>query len=176
MPHHGARAVLEVMNGPLARDELRRGGRSVQSFSESIEISVSPEEAFDFLADPQTAHIIDPAVVYYRPERVPMDVGVRNHIKARFYGVPMKFVSEVKVWEPGHRMVLKNIKPDRPVRAVATHLFERHERSTRYTWSMEIHRTGPGGALIARIFRRLMQRNARKQQARFKEIIESRAG
>lgn len=145
----------------------------MESFSESILIRVPPSQAFSYLANPETATVIDPAVIYYRPERLPMAVGVRNHIKARFYGIPMKMVTETKVWEEGHRMVIESVRPARPLMGRATHLFEPHELGTLYTWSMEIIPTGPGGNLAAKLFRRFMQKNARKQQTQFREIMEA---
>lgn len=148
----------------------------MESFSESIIIKSSPGAAFSYLGNPQTATLIDPAVIYYRPEHLPMGVGIRNHIKARVYGFSMKMVTETKVWEEGRRMVIESVKPSRPLKGIATHMFEPHELGTLYTWSMEIIPTSLGGNLAAKLFRRFMQKNARKQQARFKEIMETASG
>lgn len=142
-------------------------------FRESIVIRASPEEAFAYLANPDTASVIDPAVITYRPERLPMGVGVRNHIKVRFYGLPMSMVSETIVWEEGRRMVLDSVKPSRPVKGRATHLFEPHPDGTRYTWEMEFIPSGALGAVVARVFARFMRANAKEQQARFKAALES---
>jgi hypothetical protein len=142
-------------------------------FSESIVIRASPAAAFAYLADPSTASVIDPAVLSYEPDSLPMRAGTRNTIRVRMYGVPMTMVSVTREWEEGRRMVMESARPARPVRGAATHLFERHPEGTRYTWSMEMTPNGPGGCLLARIMSVVMRRNARRQQARFKRIMET---
>ena len=57
--------------------------RRAAAFSETIVFDVPPEYAFDFLADPSTAPIIDPAVIEYRPDDLPMREGVRVTIRKR---------------------------------------------------------------------------------------------
>lgn len=142
-------------------------------FSESTVLGVPPQEAFDFLADPSTAHVIDPAVISYEPEGGTMGAGVRNRIRARAFGVPMRMVSETTAWEPGRRMTMESVRPARPFVAVATHTFEDHPDGTRYTWSMEFRPNTPGGGLLARLFCGFMRRDARAQGARFKRAVES---
>ncbi len=136
-------------------------------------IHCSPEAAFAYLADPTTAPVIDPAVISYQPDSLPMRAGTRNSIRVRMYGIPMTMVSVTREWEEGRRMVLESVRPSRPVRGVATHLFEPIQEGTRYTWAMEMTPTGPGGALLARVMSVVMRRNARRQQARFKRIMEA---
>ena len=41
------------------------------------------------------------------------------------YGIPMTMVSRTLEWEQGRKMVLESIRPARPVRGRATHLFKR---------------------------------------------------
>jgi hypothetical protein len=142
-------------------------------FSESIVIKTSPETAFAYLADPATASVIDPAVRSYEPDSLPMRAGTTNTIRVRMYGVPMTMVSCTLEWEEGRRMVLASIKPARPMVGTATHLFERHPAGTLYTWSMEMKPNGPGGRLLSRLMTVMMRRNARKQQARLKRVLET---
>ena len=49
---------------------------------------------------------------------------------------------------------------------------EPHDGGTRYTWSMEIIPTVAGGRFLAPFFCRFMRMNARKQQERFKRVME----
>lgn len=144
-------------------------------FAESIVMAVPPETAFAFLADPSTAHVIDPAVISYVPERLPMDVGVHNEIRFRMFGLPMRARSVVLEWEPGRRMVMENVRPSKPLRAIATHLFEPHPDGCRYTWAMRFEPTVPGGGLAVALLSRFMRANARRQQVRFKAAVEARA-
>lgn len=143
-------------------------------FSESVRLGVPAEYAFAFLADPATAHVIDPAVREYKPDSVPMREGTRNLIRFTMWGLPMRATSIVREWEPGRRMVMENVKPARPVRAVATHSFTPDDEGCMYAWAMEFHYSGPFGALVGRVFARFMQSNARAQQVRFRQEVERR--
>jgi Polyketide cyclase / dehydrase and lipid transport len=142
-------------------------------FARSIVIEVTPAVAFDYLADPSTATVIDPAVIHYRPDHVPMDVGTRIDIKARLAGLRLRFESLVAVWEPGARMVMRSVSPARPIDVVAEHRFEADPCGTRYTWSAAATSNTPGGAVVAWLFCTLMRRNAARQQERLKSVLES---
>ena len=144
-------------------------------FSESVVIRTTPERAFAYLADPATAPVIDPAVISYEPDSLPMRAGTTNTIHVRMYGLPLTMVSRTLEWEEGRRMVVESIRPARPVVARATHLFEPHPDGTRYTWSMEMVPNGLGGRLMARVMTWAMRRNARRQQARFKQVMQGPA-
>ena len=104
--------------------------------------------------------MIDPAVMSYEPEGGAMGLGVRNHIRMKMLGIPVKLTSETIEWEPGRRMGFRSIKPARPAIGVATHLFERCPEGSLYTWSMEFVPTGVGGRAIAGLSAALLRRNA----------------
>ena len=142
-------------------------------FSETIVIKAPPEAAFAYLADPATAPVIDPAVLSYQPDSLPMRAGTTNTIRVRMYGFTTTMVSRTLEWDDGRRMVLESVRPARPVRGIATHVFEPHPEGTRYTWSMEITPTGLGGRILGRVMTVVMRRNARNQQARFKRAMET---
>lgn len=143
------------------------------SFSVTTLIRVAPAQAFWFLADPLTASVIDPAVTSYEPEGGTMGLGVRNRIRAKMLGVPMRVTSETIGWEPGEQMVLRSVKPARPAIGIATHRFDACPEGTMYTWSMEFHPTGRGGRLAAALSTRLFERNARVQQERVRVVLEA---
>jgi hypothetical protein len=145
-----------------------RSGFSVTTF-----IAVPPQCAFDFLANPLTASVIDPAVISYEPEGGIMGLGVHNHIRMRLLGIPLRVTSETTDWVPGERMTLQSIRPARPAVGVATHLFEACEGGTNYTWSMEFLPRGPGGRLAAAASAALLGANARKQQQRVRIVLEA---
>ena len=144
-------------------------------FSETITFEVPAPYAFDFLADPATATVIDPAVRDYRPDALPMRLGTRNTIRLRMWGVPLRATSVVKEWQPGAVMVMENERPARPVRVAAHHRFvpTGPERCT-YEWRIAVTPTGPFGSLTARLLARFMRSNATAQQARFKAEVERR--
>ena len=147
---------------------------SQPGFAESIRLDVPAEYAFAFLADPSTAHVIDPAVREYKPDSIPMRQGTRNLIRFRMWGIPLRVVSVVREWEPGSRMVMENVKPSWPVRAIATHSFAPDGDACTYTWAMEFHSSGQLGALAGRIFAGFMRSNAKAQQIRFREEVDRR--
>ncbi len=143
------------------------------SFSVTTRIRATPAQVFWFLADPLTASFIDPAVVSYEPEGGVMGMGVRNHIRVKMLGIPVKLTSETIEWEPGRRMGFRSIKPRRPAIGVATHLFEQCPDGTLYTWSMEFLPTCTGGRVIAGLSAALWERNAIVQQERVRRVIDA---
>lgn len=146
---------------------------SAAAFSVRTLIRASPSQVFWFLADPLTASVIDPAVVSYEPEGGVMGLGVKNHIRMRLLGLPLKLTSETIAWEPGMRMEFQSLTPRRPATAVATHLFEACDEGTAYTWSMEFLPNGIGGRAAARASAALLARNAVAQQERVRRVLEA---
>lgn len=144
-------------------------------FSESIVLPVSPNEAFAYLGDPTTASTVDPAVVSFESDMDPMDVGARNKVRFRMFGLLVSAESVVRNWTPGELMVIESTKPARPARGIATHRFQAHPEGTLYTWSMEFQPTAPGGRIAARIVAWGFGRAARRQQERFRDIMAERA-
>ncbi len=142
-------------------------------FSESMVIRAAPGKAFAYLGDPATATIVDPAIISYEPDSIPMRAGTINRVRARLGWIPVTMTTQVLAWEEGRRMVIESLRPSRPFKATATHRFESHADGTLYTWSMEFAPNLPGGGLAARLASRLMRRAVRAQQRRFKEIMES---
>ena len=143
-------------------------------FAETTTLRVPASYAFAFLADPSTARVIDPAIREYRPDRLPMGEGTRTLVRFRMWGIPVRAVSEVRVWEEGRRMVMENVKPAGPVRVIATHSFVPDGDSCRYTWAIELRPTGPLGRLVGPRFSRFMHANAKAQQDRLKHEVERR--
>jgi len=141
-------------------------------FAESIVLKVPPEEAFAYLGDPSTATAVDPAVISYEPDSIPMKAGTISRVRARLGVIPVSMTTRVRAWEEGRRMVIETVRPAYPFRAVATHLFEKHPEGATYTWSMDFSPTFPGGGLVAAVSSRLMRRAVKAQQVRFKEIME----
>jgi hypothetical protein len=143
--------------------------------AKSVELGVPAGYAFDFLADPSTATVIDPAIREYTPDTSPMGVGTRNRIRFRVWGIPVRAVSIVEAWEPGHLMMMVNERPRRPVQLRATHRFDAiGPERCRYTWQLDFVPTMPLGSLPARLLRRAMRANVAAQQHCFKAEVERR--
>jgi hypothetical protein len=105
-----------------------------------------------------------------------MGLGVRNHIRMKLLGIPVKLTSETIEWDPGRRMGFRSIEPGRPVVGVATHVFEPCPEGTLYTWSMEFLPTGVGGRVMAAFSAALLSRNAITQGERVRRVVEAAAG
>lgn len=149
-------------------------GVALARFSESITLRVPPTYAFDFLADPSTASIIDPAVIEYRPDEVPMRQGVRVKIRMRAWGVPTRIESVVAEWVPGRAMVMQGVRPSRPMTVTATHTFDSCTEGCTYTWAMTFEPNAPIGRFAVTASCRFMRRNAQRQQQLFKTHVEAR--
>jgi hypothetical protein len=128
-------------------------------------LEVPAHYAFDFLADPSTARLIDPMIREYRPDTAPMGVGTRNVLRLRVWGVPLRSESIVEAWEPGVLMRMASTRPTRPVKVLAEHRFEPlGDERCRYTWMITCEPTVPGGRVVARLFGRLLAANADARQ------------
>jgi hypothetical protein len=147
---------------------------ATQRFSESIILCVPPTYAFDFLADPSTAPTIDPAVIEYRPDKLPMRQGVRNLIRMRAWGIPTTIESVVAEWDPGRRMVMRLVRPSRPMTVTATHSFDPSPEGCLYVWEMTFESNAPLGRFVVTPSCRFMRRNAQRQQRLFKTHVEAR--
>ena len=64
-----------------------------RSFVAEAELPASVEVAFATLADPSTAHVIDPAVRRYEPDAFPMAVGTRIRIAMTVFHLPLPGVN-----------------------------------------------------------------------------------
>jgi hypothetical protein len=153
-------------------------GRPVSSAvtsSTTTELEVPAGYAFDFLADPSTATIIDPAIREYRPDTMPMGVGTRNVMRMRVWGFPARAESIVEAWEPGALMQFVSTRPTRPARVRAVHRFEPlGDERCRYTWTITVEPTVPGGRPLARIVSRFFAANAAAQGERFAAEVRRR--
>lgn len=147
--------------------------RSAQ-FTESVTLGVPPGYAFDCLADPSVAPIIDPAVIEYQPDDLPMRQGVRVKIRMRAWGLPTRIESVVTEWVPGQRMVMVGVRPSRPMTVTATHTFDSCAHGCTYSWAMTFEPNAALGRFAVTPSCRFMRRNAQRQQQRFKTLVESR--
>ena len=143
-------------------------------FSATTLLPHPPEVVFDLLADPASARLIDPSVISYEPDGGTMALGVRNTIRFRALGIPMRAVSDTTAWHPGELMQFRTLRPDRPFITTATHSFVPDVLGTTYTWSMTFEPTVLGGRIPAHVASRFFARNAARQQARLARVLGER--
>jgi hypothetical protein len=102
-----------------------------------------------------------------------MGLGVRNHIRMRMLGIPVRVTSETTGWIPGEQMTFRSVRPARPAIGIATHRFDACDGGTNYTWAMEFVPSGPGGRLLAALSAARLGANARAQQQRVRIVLEA---
>jgi len=102
------------------------------TFENTININRSPQEIFDYVADPVNAHKWQSQMVSVEwTSEGPPGVGSRQRAVSRFLGRDIEVISEFTVWEPPHRHSFKII--DGPFRVEGTMKFAAEENGTKVT-------------------------------------------
>ncbi len=118
-------------------------------------MQVAPEEAFAFFADALNLEAITPPWLAFRvitPGPIRMGPGTRIEYRLRLHRVPIRWLSEIAVWEAGRRFV--DVQVEGPYRLWEhTHTFEPDDGGTlirdRVRYSLP---HGPLGAVAHRAF------------------------
>jgi ligand-binding SRPBCC domain-containing protein len=79
----------------------------------SVELPAPLACVFPFFADPFNLELLTPLFLRFRiltPEPINMAVGVRIDYALRVHGIPLRWTSEITVWEPPHRFVDVQVK------------------------------------------------------------------
>ena len=114
-------------------------------------ISRTPEEVFPFFADVQNLERLTPPWLHFRvvSSNVAMCAGARIDYKLRLHGIPLKWQSEITVWEPPFRFV--DVQRRGPYRAwIHEHTFEPRNGGT--LMRDHVQYAVMGGALVRRFF------------------------
>ena len=109
-------------------------------------------EVFPFFANAFNLQTLTPPFLNFRvvtPSPIEMRVGLRIDYRLRLHGLPLRWQSEITVWEPPHRFVDEQRRgPYR--RRVHEHRFEGRQDGTQVSDS--VHYAVYGGRLIERLF------------------------
>jgi ligand-binding SRPBCC domain-containing protein len=95
-------------------------------------VPVPPAEAFEFFADAYNLEAITPAWLHFRvasPAPIAMGAGTLIRYRLRLHGVPVRWLTRIETWEPGHRF--QDVQVRGPYRIWRhTHTFAPHEAGT----------------------------------------------
>jgi ligand-binding SRPBCC domain-containing protein len=106
-----------------------------------------PEELFPFFADSGNLEQLTPPWLHFRivSPKVDMRAGARIDYMLRVHGIPLKWQSEITVWEPPFRFV--DVQTRGPYRAwIHEHTFESYDEGT--VMRDQVQYAVRGGALI----------------------------
>lgn len=140
----------------------------------STDINRSPQDVFAYVAELDRHGEWQDAIVKARKEPPgPTRIGTRNIETRKVPGGPREFTSEVIEYDPPKRMVAQGL--DGPLRPTVTVMVEPLDNGARSRFTLQLDLKGYG---IGKIFALMARRSAREQipkdQARLKQILETR--
>ncbi|RMI09575.1 MAG: CDP-paratose 2-epimerase [Calditrichaeota bacterium] len=103
-------------------------------FKETTVIPAPLQEVFAFFSKPENLQRLTPEFLRFRIVSIPPEIkpGARIEYRLRIHRFPVKWLTEITVWEPPHRFVDTQLKG--PYRKwVHEHRFEALDGSTRMT-------------------------------------------
>lgn len=113
---------------------------------------VPPAELFPFFADVANLEVITPPFLHFRvmtPTPLEIREGTILDYRLRLHGVPLRWRTLIRAWEPPFRFVDEQIRgPYR--RWIHEHRFEPTDRGTRMVDTIDY--ASPGGRLVERLF------------------------
>lgn len=122
------------------------------SFKTEMWLKRPLEEVFSFFSDARNLERITPPWVSFQiltPGETPMRSGALIDYRIRVHGVPLRWQSEITLWEPGRRFVDKQRRG--PYRLwIHEHRFSAKDGGTLVEDHVEY--AVPGGALVNRLF------------------------
>lgn len=78
------------------------------TFTSEFWLPVERRRVFAFFADPHNLEAITPPWLRFEiltPDPIPLEVGTTIDYRLRLRGIPLRWRSEITVWEPLHRFV-----------------------------------------------------------------------
>ena len=109
------------------------------------------EEIFSFFSDPRNLDRLTPPWLHFEiltPKSVEMNAGTLLDYRLRLHGIPIRWQSEISVWEPPNRFIDRQTKG--PYRQwVHEHTFSAHKGGTLVADSVTY--AVPGGRFIQKL-------------------------
>ena len=91
-----------------ASKPMQRPRRSLFWLQRELVVTASRDEVFSFFSDAHNLDRITPSFLRFRvlsPRPIAMQVGTRIEYALRVHGIPLRWTSEITVWDPPCRFV-----------------------------------------------------------------------
>lgn len=122
----------------------------------SVALAARLDAVFSFFSNAGNLEVLTPPWLRFRvltEGEIPMSRGTQIDYRLRLHGLPLRWRSEITVWEPPHRFVDEQVIG--PYRSwIHEHRFEVKQRPGREAVviaSDEVRYQAPGGALVERL-------------------------
>ena len=110
------------------------------------------DEVFEFFSNAANLQILTPGWLHFNiltPQPIEMHLGKKIDYKLRVHGIPLRWTSEITVWEPNRRFI-DELRRGPYTHWHHEHLFEECDEGARVI--DVVHYGVPGGALIHGLF------------------------
>jgi len=139
-----------------------------------IQLEAPRDIVFEFFADAGNLDTLTPAWLDFRihtPSPIEMHAGTRIDYQLTLHGIPLKWQTEITVWDPPHRFVDRQIKG--PYRLwIHEHTFQSQDDTTLV--KDRVNYSVPGGPLVHWLFvKRDLQRIFRHRHVRLSDRFGS---
>ena len=124
----------------------------VFNFHNQVRLPTPVDETFEFFADAHNLELLTPSMLRFEiltPPPIEMKVGAKIDYRLRVRGVPLRWQSEITVWEPPYRFVDEQRKGPYSL-WVHEHTFQAVDGGTLAEDHLQY--AVPGGALVNRLF------------------------
>ena len=121
-------------------------------FAAEVQVSAPRAEVFRFFADPRNLERLTPPWLHFEiitPPDIVIEQGTLLDYRLRLRGIPLRWQSEISVWEPPLRFVDRQTKGPYSL-WVHEHTFAEHDRGTIVGDRVEY--AVPGGRLVQKFF------------------------
>jgi ligand-binding SRPBCC domain-containing protein len=144
---------------------------TVHLFSDELWLPRPLAEVFPFFADAHNLQILTPEWVNFKiltPKPIPMRAGTKIDYQIRIHGVPVRWRTDITVWEPPHRFQDTQLRG--PYRQwIHTHEFVEQDGGT---WCRDrVEYAVWGGHMINRLF---VRRDVEKIFRYRREVLQRR--
>jgi ligand-binding SRPBCC domain-containing protein len=125
----------------------------IHTFTTELWLPRPPGEVFAFFSDAANLDVLTPPWLHFRiltPPPIPMHAGAAIEYRLRWHGLPLRWRTEIAVWEPPRRFVDRQIRGPY-VQWVHEHTFAERDGGT---WTRDrVDYAVPGGPLAALVQR-----------------------